>query len=494
MAQQKTKTLNTSTASAAASKVGVLGLAAIVISSMIGGGIFSLPQNMAQGASVGAVLLAWLITGIGIYFIASSFRILSMAKPDLTNGIYMYARQGFGSYMGFNIGWSYWLCQIFGNVGYAVITMDALDYFFPGVFTGGNNLASIVCGSILIWCFNFLVLRGVKQATVINLIATIAKLVPLALFIIVMIFVFHIDKFDFDFFGQAIAGKTKSLGSIGAQLKSTMLVTLWAFIGIEGAVVLSNRAKSQSDVGKATLIGFIGCLTVYVLLSVLPFGFMSQAELAKVANPSTAGVLAKAIGPWGAWIMNIGLIIAVLASWLAWTMITAQLPQSMAQDGTFPKAFEKENAKGSPSVSLWVTSAVMQIVMFVVYFSSNAWNTMLSITGVMVLPAYLTSCAYLWKLCEDGEYPKITTGRAAALFTSIMGSIYACWLIYAAGLSYLLMAVIFIAVGIPVYIWARKENAKGQSAFEKYEYFIVAGLVLVALFAIYAMARGIISV
>ena len=494
MAQQKTKTLNTSTASAAASKVGVLGLAAIVISSMIGGGIFSLPQNMAQGASVGAVLLAWLITGIGIYFIASSFRILSMAKPDLTNGIYMYARQGFGSYMGFNIGWSYWLCQIFGNVGYAVITMDALNYFFPGVFTGGNNLASIIGGSILIWCFNFLVLRGVKQATVINLIATIAKLVPLALFIIVMIFVFHIDKFDFDFFGQAIAGKTKSLGSIGAQLKSTMLVTLWAFIGIEGAVVLSNRAKSQSDVGKATLIGFIGCLTIYVLLSVLPFGFMSQAELAKVANPSTAGVLAKAIGPWGAWIMNIGLIIAVLASWLAWTMITAQLPQSMAQDGTFPKAFEKENAKGSPSVSLWVTSAVMQIGMLVVYFSSNAWNTMLSITGVMVLPAYLTSCAYLWKLCEDGDYPKITTGRAAALFTSIMGSIYACWLIYAAGLSYLLMAVIFIAIGIPVYIWARKENAQGQSIFEKYEYFIVTGLILIALFAIYAMARGIISV
>ena len=140
MAQQKTKTLNTSTASAAASKVGVLGLAAIVISSMSGGGIFSLPQNMAQGASVGAVLLAWLITGIGIYFIASSFRILSMAKPDLTNGIYMYARQGFGSYMGFNIGWSYWLCQIFGNVGYAVITMDALDYFFPGSLRAATTL------------------------------------------------------------------------------------------------------------------------------------------------------------------------------------------------------------------------------------------------------------------------------------------------------------------------------------------------------------------
>ena len=130
----------TSTPANTAGKLGVLGLAGIVISSMIGGGIFSLPQNMAQGASVGAVLIAWLITGIGIYFIANSFRILSTAKPDLTSGIYMYSRQGFGPFMGFTIGWSYWLCQIFGNVGYAVITMDALNYFFPGYFTGGNNL------------------------------------------------------------------------------------------------------------------------------------------------------------------------------------------------------------------------------------------------------------------------------------------------------------------------------------------------------------------
>lgn len=478
----------------AAGKMGAIGLAAIVISSMIGGGIFSLPQNMAQSASVGAVLLAWVITGIGMYFIANSFRILSMAKPDLTTGIYMYAKSGFGPYMGFNIGWSYWLCQIFGNVGYAVITMDALNYFFPGTFTGGNNIPSIIGGSILIWGFNFLVLRGMKQASVINLIATIAKIVPLILFIIILMFVFNIDKFDFDFWGKAIAGKVKGLGSVEAQLKSTMLVTLWSFIGIEGAVVLSNRARSQSDVGKATLMGFIGCLTIYVLLSVLPFGFMSQAELSGVANPSTAGVLQKVVGPWGAWIMNIGLIIAVLASWLAWTMITAQMPQSMAQDGTFPTVFKKENEAGSPCVSLWVTSAVMQIGMLVVYFSNNAWNTMLSITGVMVLPAYLTSTAYLWKICEDGEYPKITTGRAAALFTSIIGTIYALWLIYAAGLSYLLMAAIFIALGIPVYIWARKENDEGQSCFSCHERRIAGALILIALFAIYAMVRGIIKV
>lgn len=496
--QNKSKAVAASIATGAPSTngggLGVFALASIVISSMIGGGIYSLPQNMAAGASAGAVLLAWIITGIGIYFIANSFRILSTAKPDLTAGIYMYARAGFGPYVGFTIGWSYWLCQVCGNVGYAVITMDALNYFFPPYFAGGNNLASIIGGSIIIWGFNFLVLRGIKQATVVNMIGTIVKIVPLILFILIMLFMFSSSKFDFDFWGEAIATKAK-LGGLSTQIKSTMLVTLWAFIGIEGAVVMSNRAKSASDVGKATLLGFIGCLAVYILLSLLPYGFMSQAELASIPNPSTAGVLEKAVGPWGAWLMNIGLLVSVLTSWLAWTMVTAEVPHAAAKNGTFPKEFAKENKFGSPSVSLWVTSFMMQLFILLVYFSNNAWNTMLSITGVMVLPAYFASCAYLWKICEDGEYPaNIIVKRSAALITGILGAFYALWLIYAAGLNYLLMAVVIVALGIPVFIWARKQSAPDEKTFSKGEVVLATILVLLAVWAIYAFSRGIVNI
>ena len=294
------KIINPAAASSAASGkpksgLGVLALASIVISSMIGGGIYSLPQNMAAGASAGAVLLAWVITGFGVFFIANTFRILSTVKPDLTAGIYMYSREGFGPYVGFTIGWSYWLCQICGNVGYAVITMDALNYFFPPYFAGGNNLLSIIGGSVLIWGFNFLVLRGIKQATVINIIGTIAKIVPLILFILILLFVFQFSKFDFNFWGEQIATRAK-LGGLSAQIKSTMLVTLWAFIGIEGAVVMSKHASSPKAVGRATVLGFLGCLIIYILLSLLPFGYMTQAELAAIPNPSTAGVLEKIVG------------------------------------------------------------------------------------------------------------------------------------------------------------------------------------------------------
>ena len=281
--------------------------------------------------------------------------------------------------------------------------------------------------------------------------------------------------------------------------------SLWAFIGIEGAVVLSGRAQSQSDVGRATLIGFLGCLTIYVLLSILPFGLMSQQQLATIANPSTAGVLESVVGNWGAWLMNVGVIIAILASWLSWTMIVAEMPYAMAQNGAFPKVFARENKAGSPNVSLVITSLLMQLAMVLVYFAGNAWNTMLSITGVMVLPAYFMSCLYLWKLCEDNEFPKnIGIGRFSALMTGVIGTIYAIWLIYAAGLGYLLMAVVFIAAGIPIYLWARheqgagkrgdsKQNAQPMRYFDDPERALCIAIIVVALIAIYAFARGLIQ-
>ena len=475
-------------------KLGVTALAALVVSAMIGGGIFSLPQNMAQQASVTAVIIAWVVTGIGMFFIANTFRILADARPDATTGIYAYARLGFGRFAGFQMAWSYWLCNIFGNVGFAVLLMDALNYFFPGTFTGGNNLWSILGGSLVIWIMNFAVLAGMRQAAFINTIGTICKLVPIALFIVIMLFAFRWAFFSTDMTGSETIPQLhiRPLGSMLKQVQSTMMVTLWAFIGIEGAVVLSGRAKSQGDVGKATIMGFLGGLIVFIMLSVLPFGVMSQHEIASVANPSTAGVLEKVVGPWGAWLMNIGLLISVLASWLAWTIITAEMPFACANDGTFPKFFAKSNASGSPSTSLWITSALMQMAMLMVFFSNNAWNTMLSITGVMVLPAYLSSTAYLFKISEERKLKSVVPGlpvsASMAAASGCIGAVYALWLIYAAGLEYLLASVIFLTIGIPFYIWARKEN--GEKAFNKAELIGAAALAAVSVGAIYAMATG----
>lgn len=474
-------------------KLGVLALSALVVSAMIGGGIFSLPQNMAQSAGITAVILAWIITGVGMFFIANTFRTLSEAKPDAAAGIYMYARLGFGKFAGFQMAWMYYLSNVFGNVGYAVLLMDAMNYFFPGVFTGGNNLASIIGGSLVILLMCFLVLRGTHQAALINVIGTIAKLLPILLFILIMLAVFRWKEFSHAF-SQSPAG---SDGGLLTQIKSTMLVTLWAFIGIEGAVVLSARARNSRSVGMATVLGFAVCLAVYVLLSVLPFGRMSQSELAALANPSTAPLLSSVVGKWGGWVMNLGVIIALLTSWLAFTIMVVEIPYQAAKDGTFPKIFAHENAHGAPDVSLYVTSALMILAMIFVYFANNAWNTMLSITAVMILPPYLASTAYLWKLCWKKELPRtLSVNVAFATVCGVAGTVYAVWMIYAAGLNYLAMAFWFMAIGLIVYIKARHDAMPQDPREQKAEHFfstrelVAAMLILVIALAALVWRTG----
>lgn len=477
------------------SKLGVLPLAALVVGAMIGGGIFSLPQNMAQNASALAVIIAWGVTGTGIFFLANTFRILSVAKPDATTGIYAYSALGFGKFAGFQMAWAYWLSNIFGNVGYAVLLMDALNYFFPGVFTGGNNLWSIIGGSIVIWTMNFAVMRGVKQAAFLNVAGTIFKLVPIFLFIIIMIAAFRYTVFIRDFAGNETIPSLglKPLGSLSSQVRSTMLVTLWAFIGIEGAVVVSGRARSQKDVGRATILGFLGCLAIYAALSILPFGRMSQHELANLANPSTAPILSDVVhGKWGGVVMNLGVIVALLTSWLAFTIMVAQIPFAAAQDGTFPEIFKRENANGSPSTSLWVTSLIMQLTLALVFFANNAWNTMLSVTSVMVLPPYLGCTLYLWQISRRADFPEQPgISRKFALFCGVAGSIYAIWMIYAGGLKYLMMAFVFQLIGIPVFLAARKKAAaQGEAVMSEKEKMAAWLIAIISLLGIILFASG----
>jgi arginine:ornithine antiporter/lysine permease len=447
-------------------KLGLMGLIAIVAGSMIGGGTFNLPQNMAIGAAAGAVMLAWVITGIGMFFLASSFRILADTRPELTGGIYTYARVGFGRFVGFEMAWGYWLSAVFGNVAFAVLVMQALGYFFP-VFGDGKNWASVIGGSVLLWGMAFLVMRGVQGAAFLNVIATVAKLVPVAFIAIAVLFAFRLSEFRLDFWGAQ-----GDLGGLMAQVKSTMLVTLWAFIGIEGAVVVSGRARKPEQVGQATLIALVMSLVVYVLLSLFPFGVMHQSEMAKLKDPSAAYLTAHIVGGWGATFVNIGVLIAILGCWLSWTILLAEVPHVAAKDGTFPRILARENRHGSPATALWVSSALMQITMFVPLFAQQAWMFLLKITGVMILPAYLASAAFLWKSAmqknlaasvsqepgegRTGDPP--TFSRWFMLLTGVLASTYAAWLLYAAGPRFLLLSLILFVLGIPVYWWAHREQ------------------------------------
>jgi len=464
-------------------KLGLISLVSIVVSTMIGSGIDGLPQNMAVSSALGPIVIAWIICGVGMYCIARTFMLLSNMRPDLNAGIYMYAREGFGPFIAFNVAWGYWLMNIFSNVAFAIIIMDTLNYFLPGDFKGGNNIASIIGASLLIWSVNFMVLAGTRSTGRINTFGTFAKMIPLFTFIIIVFYALNYAEFTDNIWGQTQTAIQPKLGSVSSQVMSPLSVALWCFIGIEGAVALSGRAKNKKDVGKATFIGFVISLSLCIFVSILPFGVLSQAELKTIPTPSTAGVLKIITGDWGEWLINFGVLVSVITSWLAWTMICAEIPMAAAQNSTFPKIFAHKNKKGAASVSLWVSALLMQLVVLCVYFSSHAWLMMLNIASITVVPAYIASNAYLLKLCITGEYMQYAKrGRYVALVTSIIGVFFCLLMFYATQIQYVVFVPVTLMVGFPLYILAKKQHQPNTAILAKNEiiYFILLLLLAVA--------------
>ena len=230
-------------------------------------------SDMARnGAGTLAVLIGWAIAGIGMYGLAMCFNRLSVVRPELKSGIFAYAREGFGEYIGFNSAWGYWISAILSQVSFATLLFAALGQFFP-VFGDGNNLLSIICASILIWFFTFLVMGGVQEAVTINTVIVIAKIVPIFAFIVLIIF---LGAFDFDIFLDNFLGQDTGL-SLGKQVLETTYTTVWIFTGIEGAVVISGRAKSTAIAGKATELSFL-CPPRFIYIDFLYVYLLSCQE------------------------------------------------------------------------------------------------------------------------------------------------------------------------------------------------------------------------
>ena len=459
-------------------------LVALVVGSMIGGGIFSLPQNMAASADVGAVLIGWVITAIGMLTLAFVFQTLANRKPDLDGGVYAYAKAGFGDYMGFSSAWGYWISAWLGNVGYFVLLFSTLGYFFP-IFGEGNTPAAVIGASVLLWAVHFLVLRGIKEAAFINLVTTVAKVVPLVLFVLIALFAFKLEIFTADIWGV----KNPDLGSVMNQVRNMMLVTVWVFIGIEGASIFSSRAEKRSDVGKATVIGFITVLLFLMLVNVLSLGIMTQPELAKLQNPSMAAVLEHVVGHWGAVLISVGLIISLLGALLSWVLLCAEIMFAAAKDHTMPEFLRKENANHVPANALWLTNAMVQIFLVITLFSASTYLSLIYLATSMILVPYLWSAAYALLLAVRGEtYEAALAERKKDLFIGAIALIYAVWLLYAGGTKYLLLSALLYAPGAILFAKAKREL--GKPIFTNVEKLIFAAVVIGALVAAYGLYDG----
>ena len=467
-------------------KMSRMQLTAMVVGGMVGAGIFSLPRTFANATGPLGAVIAWLIAGTGMYMLARVFQALAERKPELDAGVFAYAKAGFGDYPGFLSAFGYWIGSCIGNVSYWVLIKSTLGAFFP-VFGEGNTAVAIVVASLGIWLFHFMILKGVQQAAFINSIVTVAKVIPILVFIVILIFGFRMNLFQANLYGGGLEG------NIFEQVRATMLVTVFVFIGIEGASVYSRYAKKRSDVGQATILGFIVVTSLMVLVTMLPYAVLQRADIAGMRQPSMAAVLEAVVGHWGAIFVSVGLLVSVLGAYLAWSLICAEVLFTAAKTKDMPAVFAKENANNVPANALWLTNIVVQLLVISTYFSRDAFALMLNLTSAMSLIPYLFVAAYGFMISNRGEgYDVRPEERKRDLIMAAIAVLYTVFMIYAGGLKFILLSAVLYAPGTALYIWARREQNK--AVFITSDWIIFTVIVLGALVGIYGLASGTITI
>lgn len=471
--------------------IGLIGLIGMVISSCIGSGVFAITGQLAGVASPGAVLIAWLIVGVGFLALAFSLNNLTEKRSDL-HGIFSYADAGWGPLAGFISGWGYWLSAWLGNVAFATMMMSTIGYFYPA-FLPGNTIPCIIIASIVMWALTYLVIRGVESAAFLNAIVMVCKVAAIAVTLIFGIFLFNAGIFTADFWGNVYdnavtAGQygpdAAPLGGVGTQIFNCMIIMMWCFVGIEGASVVSSRAARKTDVGKATLIGFICLMLIYVGASVLPYGYMSSTEVAALDYPALVYAFSSMAPGWGGPFISIAIIISILGSWLSFTILPAETTSEMADYKLLPASWGKLNSHNAPSMSLLIVGACTQAFLIVLLFSADAYDFAFSMCTVAIVITWAFAAAYQAKWgVQNKNMVQAAIGFVAVAF-QVIGVLFNGW-------SFLLLTCVGYIPGFFIYVKARKDYGNAITMGEKVCMGVVSALGVLSLVL---LAMGVISI
>jgi arginine:ornithine antiporter/lysine permease len=337
---------------------------------------------------------------------------------------------------------------------------------------------AVAVSAVGVWAFHFMITRGVREAAAINRIVTVAKVIPILVFVVILAVTLRADTFAQNAWG----GADRSFGGLFGQVRATMLVTVFVFLGVEGASVYSRYAAKRSDVGRATVLGFLSVLALFASVTLLSYGALPRAELTELRQPSMMGVLESVVGRWGAVFIGIGLIVSVLGAYLAWTLMAAEVLFVAAKDDDMPRFLKRTNGRGAPSAALLLTSLLITAVLMVTLFSDDAFTFTLKLCSSLSLIPYLLAAGYALRIGVRGK----------ELVFAVAAVVYTAFLLIAAGPEFLLLSFIIYAPGTTLFVLSRRE--RGRRVFSPAELALFALAVVLAITGIAGLAAGWITI
>jgi arginine:ornithine antiporter/lysine permease len=433
----------------------------IALGSMIGSGIFNSPKDLISSANPQGAMIAWLIGGFGALMLALVFVYLAARKPELKSGIYAYARDGFGDFMGFNSAWGYWSLGWLGNIGFIALFFKTFNDLLGDKAI--SPLQAFIIGSLIIWIFFFILKAGIREGAILNFIVTTAKLIPVILIIVLGVLLVKSDLFIVENWQTRLAS-TGEPTSPTIQIKSAMAIILWCFVGMEAASVLSGRAKSQKIVRLTIIISLLIVLGVYMLITFIAMSSIPADKLAASETPLALVLEQTAVGAAGGVILKLGIMVSVLGASFSWIMLSVETLYVAAVDNVLPRIFKKVNKNGTPVTVLLITQGFTQIFLISILSPklNETYLAAITIATTLALIPYLLSSLYAVKIAM------INRKRESLhhLIIALLGTIYSLYVIFAVGIKYLILSLLFYAIGSLLFIKAKREQKKQPKPWE----------------------------
>ena len=366
-------------------KIGLLAATSLVVGNIIGAGIFVLPASLAKFGSISIV--GWLFTATGALILAKIFSNFSKKLRGKSGGPYIYSKVVFGDFIGFLVAWGYWISCWVNNAAIAVAIVSALSFFFPELVT--NPFYATITGLSFIWFFTFTSSKGIKSSGNIQILTTIAKLIPLVLIILFGFFIFDLDIFpEFNLTDQ----------NDFEILPVVAVMTLYAFLGLECASIPAENIKNpEKTIPKATMAGTLISTLIYILSTIVLFGIIPAENL--INSPAPFAEAGEIIGgKYFGFLISAGAAISAIGALNGWILITSYMPMTMANDRLFPKVFAKKNKKGFPYLSLLLGSILTSFVMTMNYTDGlvDRFEFLILLTTLSTLiPYFFVSVSYI---------------------------------------------------------------------------------------------------
>jgi APA family basic amino acid/polyamine antiporter len=412
--------------------------AAMVVGTMIGSGIYLLPTTLAPYGY--NLVIAFLLTGFGTMCLAYCLARLAAVIPG---GPFAYVTQAFGETAAFLTLWSYVVSQITGVAGVAVAVAGALGHVFPGVAAGPGLIAVALSAIAILAVVN---LGGARSAGMLQVIATLIKIVPL-----IAVVIFVLIRLGA---GQPIEHLEPTPLGI-APVTTAGALMLFSLTGFEAAAVTANVTRnSTSTVPMATIAGTGFTAIIYLLSTVAALMLLPSALAAKSGAPF-ADAIAPILGPVAGMLVAVIAAISAFGTANALLLFAAEISRTLAQACDLPSVFRKTNSVGAPSGAVLICAVIAAVLVFA-SSSKNFVALYVFITLVSTVAALV-----LYAVCAAAALKLRVTGNLAII--GIIALLYSIAMFIGAGWEATLWGFGLALVGLPVRIISRWLNGSSRA-------------------------------